>query len=312
MSGSPPTNLVVLSANEIQVCQRILLSAVCQTIKIRIYVLLALNNNYESGRLSFGQVAAAFNKNKDFPTAVARQYKEVGLKGLQTIKRNTASNFGNLKMDAWTESELLAMVCALPPKPYVRWTISLCTSEFNRRMGLNFSRSTVWRALQRNKLQPHRSEYWCIPSITEEFILQMEKVLHLYSLPYDKDYPVVCMDEAALQILCDVKQRLETKVENVEKIDYEYRRLGTKNVFVFIEPKKGRYYVRATDSRTAVDWANEIKILAFILGLKKIFQSRSQSKRNQAIKARQVRESIVQLSITSIRMQRKSSSSAII
>ena len=85
------------------------------------------------------------------------------------------------------------------------------------------------------------------------------QVLHVYSLPYDSDYPVVCMDEAALALIRDGRPRLGMAPEAMEKLDYEYVRMGTKNIFVFIEPKTGQYYVRATDSRTAKDWALEVK-----------------------------------------------------
>ena len=56
----------------------------------------------------------------------------------------------------------------------------------------------------------------------------MERVLHLYSLPYDSDYPVVCMDDVALQLVRDVRERLDTAPEYSEKLDYEYERMGTK------------------------------------------------------------------------------------
>ncbi len=264
MSGRAPKITVSLSLEERKSCHKILLSEPCKTVRIRISVLLDVDN-YKSGELTYAQIAAEHCTNKDFPARVVAMYKEHGLEGLKKINRNTASDSANSKMDSRIEAYLVAMACTPPPAPYARWTVSLCTIELNRRKSVNFGKTTVWRAMKRNKLRPHRSEYWCIPSITDAFVLCMERVLYLYSLPYDRDNPVVCMDEAALQILSDVKQRLEMNGENTEKIDYEYRRLGTKNLFVFIEPKTGRYYVRATDSRTAVDWAQEIKILAFHL-----------------------------------------------
>ena len=260
LAGRNPTNPVCLSPEEIARCQQSASSPVCATLQKRCNVLLGLNN-CKPGKLNFSQVAKAHCVNKDYPTRLSRLYATKGIDGVLSIGRNDASNVANLKLDKEIESHLIAMACTPPPSPHPRWTVKLCTKELNKRMGVTFSQSTVWRALQRNELHPHRSEYWCIPEITEQFIFRMERVLRLYSLPYDSDYPIVCMDEAALQILQDGKVRLEATPGQTEKIDYDYKRLMTKNIFVFIEPKTGRYYVRATDSRTSVDWAHEIKNL---------------------------------------------------
>ena len=44
---------------------------------------------------------------------------------------------------------------------------------------------------KKNRLKPHRSDYWCLPSIGDaEFIAAMEDVLDVYELPYDPLRPV--------------------------------------------------------------------------------------------------------------------------
>ena len=45
------------------------------------------------------------------------------------------------------------------------------------------------------------------------------------------------------------------------RVDYEYERAGTANLFVFSEPLTGWRRVRATPRRTKVDWATEIHTL---------------------------------------------------
>ena len=190
--------------------------------------------------------------------------------GIRTIARNENSNVSRLTFDVRMEGMLIALACTPPPSPWCRWTVDLYRIELNNRLNaigiqVNYSNSTIWRALKRHKLQPHKSEYWCIPKITADFILHMEHILHIYSLPYDPDFPVVCMDEAAIQILSDTCPRLNTAPGAVEKIDYEYKRLGTTNIFVFLEPKTGKYYIRVTQRHTAIDWAYVIKHMADVL-----------------------------------------------
>jgi len=41
---------------------------------------------------------------------------------------------------------------------------------------------------------------------------------------------------------------------HVRKYDYEYRRNGTCNIFVAIEPKAGKHHIQVTDTRTRQDF----------------------------------------------------------
>ena len=59
---------------------------------------------------------------------------------------------------------------------------------------------------KKNKLRPHKNEYWCIPSREDaEFIACMEDVLDVYELPYNPQRPVVCMDEKPYQLLGEAR-----------------------------------------------------------------------------------------------------------
>jgi len=46
-----------------------------------------------------------------------------------------------------------------------------------------------------------------------------------------------------------------------ERLDYEYRRHGTCNVFLSVEPLAGVRRVRVTNRRTAIDFAEQIRLL---------------------------------------------------
>ena len=264
-AGRHPIYRVNLTNDEISLCYQ-LASNSCMTIAKRCNVLLALNN-YEKEKLNNLQIAAAHNVSKDYVTGVAKMYTLYGMDGIQTIARNENSDVACLKCTVRIESILISMACTPPPSPHHRWTVDLCRAELNKQLTeidiqSNLSNSTVWRALTRHKLQPHKSAYWCIPQITPKFILDMEYVLHIYSLEYDPNVPVICMDEAALQIIADTCPRLDQIPGEVEKLDYEYKRLGTKNIFLFLEPKTGKYYIRVTERHTALDWAEVIKYMA--------------------------------------------------
>src|SRR3989344_4616157 len=102
---------------------------------------------------------------------------------------------------------------------------------------------------------------WCIPKVTAEFKKKMLDVLGVYERPYDPQKPVVCMDEKSKQLLRETRTTITGKPGKPERSDYEYKRNGTCNLFVAIEPKAGKRIVRVTRRRAKKDYASFIKYL---------------------------------------------------
>ena len=81
---------------------------------------------------------------------------------------------------------------------------------------------------KKNKLHPHRSDYWCLPSKADaDFVAHMEDVLDVYERPYDPSRPVVCMDEKPYQLLGEARQSWAMRPGDDKKVDSEYVRNGT-------------------------------------------------------------------------------------
>jgi transposase len=89
----------------------------------------------------------------------------------------------------------------------------------------------------------------------------MERILDVYRREYDPKNPVVCVDESNKQHLMEVVRSLPTREGDVSKYDSEYVRGGVSNMFMFFEPLRGKRHVEVTDQRTAVDFAESMKIL---------------------------------------------------
>lgn len=89
----------------------------------------------------------------------------------------------------------------------------------------------------------------------------MEDVIDVYHLPYDKNRPVVCMDEQPIQFLKETRMSIPAAPGQPAREDYEYERNGIGSVFLFTEALQGWRHVSVRDRRTAVDWAQEIKEL---------------------------------------------------
>ena len=67
----------------------------------------------------------------------------------------------------------------------------------------------------------------------------MEDVLDLYAEPYDPDRPVACFDETSTQLLADTRPPIPVQPGQPRRQDYEYRRAGTRNIFLTCEPPGG-------------------------------------------------------------------------
>lgn len=89
----------------------------------------------------------------------------------------------------------------------------------------------------------------------------MEEVLEVYQRPYDADYPVVCLDEASKQLVKETTTPMAAKPGHPERVDYEYERNGTANLFMVCEPILGWRRVQVTQRRTAIDYAHLLKNL---------------------------------------------------
>ena len=89
----------------------------------------------------------------------------------------------------------------------------------------------------------------------------MEDVLELYSESFDPSCPVVCFDERPVQLLGEVRQPLPPQPGQPQRIDYEYRRNGTCNLFTYFQPLAGWRHVEVTDRRTKQDFAYCMKSL---------------------------------------------------
>lgn len=105
-------------------------------------------------------------------------------------------------------------------------------------------------------------QYWVIPpAANSEFVASMEEVLDTYAQPYDRRFPVVCMDEQPVQLLKETRVPIAATTQHPRRVDYEYERAGTASIFMFCEPLGGWRQVAVRQQRTKIDWAIEMEML---------------------------------------------------
>jgi transposase len=100
--------------------------------------------------------------------------------------------------------------------------------------------------------------------VSGEFVYHMEDVLDIYALPFDPRYPWVCTDERPCQLLGDVLEPLPIQPGRTRRVDHEYERHGTCNLFIGFQPLRGWRHLKLTQRRTKADFAYWLKDLADI------------------------------------------------
>lgn len=93
----------------------------------------------------------------------------------------------------------------------------------------------------------------------------MEDVVELYAEPYDPQRPLVCFAEASKELHAEVMPPLPVQPHHPACVDYEYRRAGTANLFLIVEPLTGHRQVTVTKQRTKSDFAQQMKYLCEVL-----------------------------------------------
>jgi hypothetical protein len=155
------------------------------------------------------------------------------------------------KLSGKEEALLVATACSAPPAGRARWTLDLLAGTVVRLTEHDtLSRETVRRRLAENELKPWRQDMWCIPQVDAEYVARMENVLDLYAERPDPARPVVCFDESPTQLIGEVRQPTPAEPGQPERYDYEYKRNGTANLFIFLDAHKPWRAVKVTDRLT--------------------------------------------------------------
>jgi len=93
----------------------------------------------------------------------------------------------------------------------------------------------------------------------------MEDVLDLYAEREDPARPLVCFDEMPYQLIAETRLPLPAAPGRTVRYDYEYRRMGTCNLFVSFAPLAGFRHIDVTARRTAADFAQAMRRLVDVL-----------------------------------------------
>ena len=99
------------------------------------------------------------------------------------------------------------------------------------------------------------------PEKDAEFVAAMEDVLDVYERPADASFPLVCLDELHKQLIGETRVPMAARPGEAERVDYEYVRNGTANIFCAFAPLEALRITKVTDRRTRIDWAEFVREL---------------------------------------------------
>ena len=91
---------------------------------------------------------------------------------------------------------------------------------------------------------------------------RMERILWLYSLPYDPLRPVLCYDERPCFLLGEAVTALAMKAGQAAREHYAYEKNCSCNLLASIEPLTGRRMVDVFDQRRKKEFARHFQRLA--------------------------------------------------
>jgi transposase len=199
-------------------------------------------------------------------TATVQRTRKRFVEGNLEYALNDCFRDGRPKVfDGIQEAALVALACTNPPKGRAAWTVELLTEKMVL-LGIveTISRESVRLMLNKNELKPWQKQEWCIPKIDAEYVWRMEDVLELYADPFDENQPVVCFDETPHQLIEESRPSIPMRPGQPLRQDYEYKRKGSANIFLFVQPLAGWRHTKTTSQRTRIDFAGCMLDLATV------------------------------------------------
>lgn len=195
-------------------------------------------------------------------TTIYRTKRSFVEEGLDAALHEAQHPGGHRKLSDKEEALLIATACSTPPEGRARWTLDLLAGKMvDLTAHDSLSRATVGRRLAENDLKPWQRKMWCVPKVDSEYVARMEDVLDLYAQPPDPERPVVSFDESPTQLIGEVRDPQPAAPGVPARIDYEYVRNGTANLFILYDIHAGWRHVEVTAQRTSYQFAHQMKAL---------------------------------------------------
>jgi len=211
---------------------------------------------------SDSKIIVALDTSASMLYRVRKQLVEEGFEMVLSRKQRATPAVARI-FDGEKEAKLIALACSKPPKGRARWTLRLLENKVVE-LGIvdRASDSTIHRTLKKTVSNRIAGSGVIPPKAYSAFVAAMEDVLAVYTRPHDPERVLVCLDETSKQLIAETRLPIPMKPGQAARIDYEYERNGTANLFMLFAPLEGWRHIKVTDRHTAIDYAHVLKDLA--------------------------------------------------
>ena len=176
--------------------------------------------------------------------ATLRRWSAMPEESAQLLDRSRSGRFPTFPEG--THLRVIAFYCQSPLSGCRGWSLSWAAQYLSQNpeiLGHTISSSSIHRILKKNGLRPHLVRYFL--HITDpDFFPKMEHLISLYLHPPQH---LFCMDECTgLQALERVAPKMDT--DSGAKIEFEYKRQGTRDLFSIFDVRSGKVFGRVMDN----------------------------------------------------------------
>jgi transposase len=155
-------------------------------------------------------------------------------------------------IEAKVWQKLATLVVQSPERfglPLARWSVRSLEQFLRERYGWQASRSSISRFLRSMALKPHRVKYWLNPS-DPEFDKKAAEICKLYVSPPPRTTVLSIDEKPGIQALRRHRPVRLLRVGQPKRVEFEYERKGTRNLFGAFNIKTGEVLVWVTPDRS--------------------------------------------------------------
>jgi transposase len=177
-----------------------------------------------------------------------RRYLADGFDGLKDRRRTGRPP--DIEPRVW--QKLATLVVQAPEKfgvPIARWSVRALEDFVARRYGWQVSRMSVCRFLRAMAIKPHRVQYWLNPS-DPDFDRKAARICRLYVSPPSGTTVLGLDEKPGVQALKRRYPSRTVRAGRPQRVEFEYERKGTRNVFAAFNVRTGHVIAWVTPDRT--------------------------------------------------------------
>jgi len=179
------------------------------------------------------------------------RFLKAGIDGLRDKYRSGKP----AKYTEYDKKRVIQLACSKPEGGYRRWTQRRIAEK------LGMSQGKVQTILAKDKLKPHKTQYWCGKSTDPEFETKMLDVVGLYLNPPENAIVLSVDEKTQIQALDRTQPELPMKPGLNRRLTNTYKRYGTVSLLAALSVHKGKITARTVDKNNHESFLSFLKHL---------------------------------------------------